>query len=88
MKLGYLSISESGILDIINNTNQKNAIGNNSINYPIMDKYNYLGVRLNKKLRPETHLKYYKPNINYLISRFKMIPTKSIILRYLVNYGL
>ena len=34
------------------------------MNYPIVDKYKYLGVWLNDKLSPEMHLKSYKPKIN------------------------
>ena len=38
------------------------------MDYPIIDKYEYLGVWLDEKLSPEIHLKSYKPSINYLQS--------------------
>ena len=81
-----INFRKSGILNIIKNTKtHKIAIGDNYMNYPIVDKYKYLGVWLDEKLNPETHLKSYKPKINYLISRFRMIPKKSITPRYLIN---
>ena len=51
----------------------------------IVDIYKYLGVSLDEKLNSKTYLKSYKQKINYLISRFRMIPKKSITLRYLIN---
>ena len=35
-----------------------------------VDKCKYVEVWLDEKLNPETHLKLYKPKMNYLISRF------------------
>ena len=55
------------------------------MNFPIVDEYKYLGVCLDEKINPNTHLKSYKPKINYLFSRFRMIPKKSITPRFLIN---
>ena len=38
-------------------------------NYPVVDKYKYLGVWLNEKLNPEDHIEAYGPKINYLINQ-------------------
>ena len=35
---------------------------------------------MDEKLNPEIYLKSYKPKINYLINRFRIIPKKSITL--------
>ena len=53
--------------------------------YPIVEKYKYLGVWLDEKVNPDTHLEEYKKNINYLINRFRIIPKKTITPRYLIN---
>ena len=79
-----INFRKSGILTIINNTHQI-AIGDNCMNYPIVDKYKYFGVCLNDKFNPEAHLKSYKRKFNYLISRFKMISKRSIPAKYSIN---
>ena len=53
--------------------------------YPIVKKYKYLGVWLDEKLDPKTHIDAYKQKIGYLINRFRIIPKKSITPRFLIN---
>ena len=73
MKLLYPNFRE-WYLNIVKNKNtHKIVTGNTYINYTIVDKYKYSGVWLDKKLNPDTHIKTYKPKVNYLISRLKIL---------------
>ena len=81
-----INLRKSGILNIRkSNKTSKIVLGSEYMNYPIVEKYKYLGVWIDEKLNPDTHLESYKPKINYLINRFKIIPKNSITPRYLIN---
>ena len=68
-----INFRKNGILNIIKNTNTpKIVIYNNCINYLLVHRY--LETLLYEKLKSEIRLKYYKPKISYLISRFRKIP--------------
>ena len=81
-----INYKKSGILNIIKTTKTQKIIEKEIfMNYPIVKKYKYLGVWLDEKLDPKTHLDAYKSKIGYLINRFRIIPKKSITPRFLIN---
>jgi len=81
-----INLRKSGIPNVRKNDRTRKIVhGEAYQNYPIVEKYKYLGVWIDEKLNPETHLNLYKPKVNYLINRFRIIPKKSITSRYLVN---
>ena len=64
-----INFRNGGILNIVKNSKtQKIEIGNTYMSYPIVDKYTYLGIWLDKKLNLEIHFKSYKLKINCLIN--------------------
>jgi hypothetical protein len=81
-----INYKKSGILNIIQTTKTAKIVEEKVFkNYPVVDKYKYLGVWLNERLNPEDHIEAYGPKINYLINRFRIIPKKSITPRFLIN---
>jgi len=81
-----INYKKSGILNIIKTTRTPKIIKEEMIeNYPVVKKYKYLGVWLDEKLNPKTHIESYRQKIGYLINRFRIIPKKSITPRFLIN---
>jgi len=81
-----INYKKSGILNIMKTSRTPKIVkGQIFKNYPVVQKYKYLGIWLDEKLNPRTHIEGYKPKINYLINRFRIIPKKSITPRFLIN---
>lgn len=81
-----INFKKSGVLNIAPRINSRKLIQGTSIgNYPIVEKYKYLGVWLDEKLNPNTHIESYKQKVNYLISRFKIIPKNSVSPKFMIN---
>jgi len=81
-----INLKKSGILNIRNHGKIARIVnGDSHLNYPVVERYKYLGVWLDEKLNPQTHLELYKSKINYIINRLRMIPKKTTTPRYLIN---
>jgi hypothetical protein len=81
-----INFKKSGILNIVKTTRTPKIIQEEIFgNYPVVKKYKYLGVWLDEKLDPKTHIEAYKNKIGYLINRFRIIPKKSVTPRFLIN---
>ncbi len=81
-----INLKKSSILNIRKNDKTTKIVsGNVFLGYPIVEKYKYLGVWIDEKLDPETHVKLYRPKVRYLVNRFRLLPKRSITPRFLID---
>jgi len=86
-----INLKKSGILNIKRTVRSKSLINQDGdgeetfMGYPIVERYKYLGIWIDETLNPQTHLDLYKPKVNYLTHKLRMIPKKSITPRYLID---
>jgi len=71
-----LNTLKSGILEVVPRRGKNNfnlAVGSKFQDFPVISSYKYLGVLINQKLSPETHLNWLKSRLIYLHNKLSPV---------------